>query len=368
MKIKFTLQRSGAPSVDLIATVDATTTVGELATHLVATDPAASGPGSGGPQHGKPTLGLVGPDQRAIEPQLTVSDRGLRSGSTVAIMRGGSTYADPRAGAAAVVTVTAGPDRGREFGLQIGSSIVGREAGCEVRLSDPLVSRQHARINVSDIAEIVDLGSANGVQLGRSTVARSVLRAADTVRVGDTELSVRVLPAARAGGQTAAVGVVRSPRLDPRYEGVESDAPEPPQRAPTPRFPYIALVAPLVMGVVLYLITRSVASLAFVALSPLMIIGYAVESAIAGRSAYKRALREFRADVELLTAIRAVHQALGVQLLHVVAALARAGQEVDGAKGKADDAPDSEKRRRDAPAGHRIEPCRSATQRRCDRS
>ena len=303
MKIKFTLQRSGAPSVDLIATVDATTTVGELAAHLIATDPVPSGPArSAGSQHGAPTLGLVRLDQRAIEPRLTVGDRGLRSGATVAIMRGGSAYIDPQAGASAVVTVTAGPDRGREFGLHVGSSIVGREPGCEVQLSDPLVSRQHARINVSDIAEIVDLGSANGVQFGHSTVARCVLRTGDTVRLGDTELSVRVLPAARADGETAAVGVVRSPRLDPRYEGVEFDAPEPPQRPATPRFPYIALVAPLIMGVALYLITRSVTSLAFVALSPLMIIGYAVESALAGRSAYKRALREFRSDVELLTA------------------------------------------------------------------
>ncbi len=319
MKIKFTLQRSGGLAVDLLATVDATTTVGELAAHLAAADPLASmaGPGHGvvGPQHGVLTLGALaapgsaGTQQAAMDPQLPVGESALRSGGVVALTRGGTDYADPQAGAAAIVTVTAGPDTGREFGLHRGTSVVGRERGCEVYLNDPLVSRQHARISITDVAEIVDLGSANGVQLGQAAVSRAVLRGGDPVRVGDTELSVRVLRPTRTadrgtagpadGGAT--VGVVRSPRLDPRYAGVELDAPEPPQKPQSPRFPYIALVAPLLMGVVLYLITRSLTALAFVALSPMMIIGYAVESALAGRAAYKRALQEFRADVELLT-------------------------------------------------------------------
>lgn len=301
MKIKFTLRRPGGSSVDLLATVDATTTVGELAAHLVAADPAVNGSPArlpGGPRQGALTLAIVGTDQRALEPQLPVGDRGLCSGATVVVTPSGTSYPDPQAGTAAVVRVTAGPDAGREFGLHRGSSIVGREQGCEVRLRDPLVSRQHARINITDVAEIIDLGSANGVQLGGSAATRSVLRGGDLVRLGDTELFVQVVHAARGDGAT--VGVVRSPRLDPRYAGVQFEAPEPPQRTQTSRFPYIAMVAPLLMGAVLYLITRSVTALAFIALSPLMIVGQAVESILAGRAAYRQALKEFRADVELL--------------------------------------------------------------------
>jgi S-DNA-T family DNA segregation ATPase FtsK/SpoIIIE len=179
--------------------------------------------------------------------------------------------------------------------------MIGREHGCEVQLSDPMVSRYHARINITSVAEIIDLGSANGVQLGDAAVSRSVLRAGDTVRVGDSELAVSVTPAAPSGVDGAAVAFVRSPRLDPRYQGVQLDAPEPPQPRQTTRFPLIPLLAPLLMGGLLYLVTRSVTSLLFVALSPLMIVGYAAESMWAGRSEHKRAVRQFRTDLEDLT-------------------------------------------------------------------
>lgn len=297
MKIKLTLRRSGRDAVDLLITADATTSVGNLAEYLARADPAARG-GQNSP-HGPLTLGVVG--QRLLDPQLPVGDSGLRSGQAVEIVRAGDAYADAATGAAAVVTVTAGPDRGHEFRLNRGTSMVGRERGCEVQLSDPLVSRYHARINVTDIAEVIDLGSANGVALGGSAVSRAVLRAGETIRVGDSELSVSVIPAARLGVDAAAVSFVRSPRLDPRYQGIELDAPEPPAPRESARFPLIPLLAPLVMGALLYLVTRSVTSLLFIALSPLMVVGYAVESMWSGRAAHKRAVRQFSVELDALT-------------------------------------------------------------------
>lgn len=308
MKIKFTLARSGGTPVDLIATVDAATTVGDLAAHLVRADPA------GGPQSsGRVTLSIVGPDQRSLDPHLHIGGSGLRSGATVAIARGGEDYTDPRAGDAAEVEVIAGPDAGRKFPLHRGTCVIGREPGCEVRLTDPLVSRQHARLTIADVAQITDLGSANGVQLGGATVSRSVLRPGDRVRVGDTELLVRVLHATPAAAGDAAVAFVRSPRLDRRYEGVEQIAPEPPRRPQRERFPIVPLIAPVLMGAVLYLITKSVLSLAFVALSPMMMIGYAVESRLAGRSAFKKETAAFRA--ELADAVEAAEQANRAEVL-----------------------------------------------------
>jgi len=300
VKIKLTLRRSGGPAVDIVATVDATATVGDLAAHLATADPHARRQGHppGTDAHGPLTLALAGHDQRALEPHVPVADSGLRSGAVVAVSRGGAAYADPAAGTAATVRVTAGPDAGREFALAHGSNVIGRDRGCEIRLSDPLVSRRHARLNITDVAEVVDHGSSNGVQVGDAPVVRSVLRGGDVVRIGDTELAVVVHRAARADG--ASVGVVRSPRLDPRYEGVELQAPEPPQRPPTPRFPWIALAAPLLLGVMLYLVTRSTTALLFVALGPVMIVGYAVESMIANRSTFRKAVEEFRADTASL--------------------------------------------------------------------
>src|SRR5688572_16844068 len=108
-----------------MATVDAATTVGDLAAHLVRADPA------GGQQvPGRVTLSIAGQDQRSLDPHLHVGGSGLRSGATVAIARGGEDYADPRPGAAAVAEVVLGPDTGRKFPLHRGTSVIGREPGC----------------------------------------------------------------------------------------------------------------------------------------------------------------------------------------------------------------------------------------------
>ncbi len=290
MKIKFTFQRTGGAVVDLQATVDAATTVGDLAAQLVRADPHGAG---AAPED--VTLNVVSTDRRALDPASRVGDSGLHSGATVALARSGRTFADPKAPPAATVLVTAGPDRGREFGLAWGSAVIGRDPGCEVRLSDSLVSRRHARLAITDVAEIVDLGSANGTQLGGAVVARAALRGGDVVRVGDTELTVRVAPVHPGAGNPGAF--VRSPRLDPRYEGVELTAPEPPQRGQHTRFPVISLLAPLLMGGVLYLMTRSLVSLVFVGLTPLMLIGNTMEAKLAGRSSFRKAVRQFRADL-----------------------------------------------------------------------
>jgi pSer/pThr/pTyr-binding forkhead associated (FHA) protein len=51
----------------------------------------------------------------------------------------------------------------RRFVLRAGANMVGRDAGCDVRIKDGSVSRVHARIDVEGLEVIVhDLGSKNG--------------------------------------------------------------------------------------------------------------------------------------------------------------------------------------------------------------
>jgi len=296
MKIKFTLQRPAGP-VDLAATVDSAATVGDLAAHLLAADPARR---PGPPSTATPTLTLAGGP--TLDPRQPLGESPLRSGAEVSVSAAGGSYVDAHSETAAVVRVVDGPDAGKEFPLARGSSIVGRERGVEVRLSDPMVSRRHARINVTDVVEIIDLGSANGVQLDELAVPRAILRPADVAQVGDTRLSVRRLPAAGSGAAapSAAVEFVRPPRLDPVYEGRTFEAPELPERERTQRFPIVPLLAPIAMGAAIYLITKSLASLVFIGLSPLMLVGNAIESRFAGRAAFARALEDFRSDVAVL--------------------------------------------------------------------
>lgn len=297
MRLKFTLTR-GDRSVDLVAVVDATVTVGELAERISVSDPAARD-GSRAPV----TLELVGQQRTALPAGATLADAGVRSGSTFALAAREVATGDGRATAArAVAAVVSGPDVGREFSLPLGASYVGRDASCEVRLSDPLVSRQHAKLLVSDVVEIVDLGSANGVSTGGSLTPRAVLRAGDVVEVGETELSVRLLHPDAAAPAAAHVDFNRSPRLAPRFPGVKFDTPEAPSRPQRRRLPMIPLLAPILMGALLYAITHTYTALIFVALSPVMMLGNAVEAIIFGRRDYRQEVEQYRSDLADLDA------------------------------------------------------------------
>lgn len=119
-----------------------------------------------------------------------------------------------------------------------------------------MVSRSHARLNVSTHMEVIDLGSANGVSLNGSLVSvGEVVRPADEIRIGDTVLTVRVTQVASAEGRTEAssVGFIRSPRLAPQFAGQEFEVPDLPQRTQHQPLPIAMLVAPILMAGVLWL-------------------------------------------------------------------------------------------------------------------
>jgi S-DNA-T family DNA segregation ATPase FtsK/SpoIIIE len=278
-----------------VVTVDAAATVGDVARHLLLADPRST-QGAAVPAAEDVTLGV---SNLALDPRQPLADSGLRSGTVVTLSRAGATHGDPSRDAAAVLTIQAGPDKGKEFGLARGTSVLGRERGVDVRLSDDLVSRRHARINVGDVVEVIDLGSANGVQIDGLAVPRSILRSDDMVQVGDSQFTVRLVKAS-ATAEATATGHIRSPRLDPVYEGEEFEAPELPERPGARRFPLVALIAPILMGGLLYAITKNPVSIAFVALSPLMMVGNVVEGRLEGRSAYKKAVADLRAEADEL--------------------------------------------------------------------
>ena len=65
------------------------------------------------------------------------------------------------------------PCRGREFRLADGV-VIGRGSDCGLPLEDPLVSRHHARVLISELgAGIEDLDSANGVYVNGGDAAAS---------------------------------------------------------------------------------------------------------------------------------------------------------------------------------------------------
>jgi hypothetical protein len=68
-------------------------------------------------------------------------------------------------------------------------TVIGRSAGCDIRLADPNVSRRHAELRQEGTAYwIVDLGSTNGVEVNGSRAERTKLEHGDTVMLGEAEL------------------------------------------------------------------------------------------------------------------------------------------------------------------------------------
>ncbi len=97
-----------------------------------------------------------------------------------------------------------GPDVGREFPLPSGTSYIGRDRDVDIRLTDPLTSKRHARITVGETVEIVDTNSANGLLMDGLPVTRATLNSSDTVALGDTTVSVVSLGTGHSSAPTLA--------------------------------------------------------------------------------------------------------------------------------------------------------------------
>jgi len=70
--------------------------------------------------------------------------------------------------------------------LSAGSITIGRKSSCDLVLDDPQISREHARVIVSDAsAAIQDLSSGNGVQVnGRRIQGLHRLAIGDRIQIG----------------------------------------------------------------------------------------------------------------------------------------------------------------------------------------
>ncbi|WP_183097783.1 FtsK/SpoIIIE domain-containing protein [Nocardioides pelophilus] len=301
MKVKVTLaQPHGGQGEDQVQiTADATATVGDVATALAASDRRG---GQFQPERSV-TLARAGrgsvPDP--IDPEQTLIDSGIQSGSSLAI-----TYADSfeatRAGTptVAVLRVLRGRDEGEEFHLRLGSSTIGRSAECEVRLKDPSVSKQHARVIVGSKVEVVDLGSSNGVIVGGVRVSRIAVAVGDMIELGDSTVSVVSL-APTGPSATTDTGFIRSPRVVARPSPTPVELPQPPRPRQLVRFPWLMLMVPLLMGGLLFWRIQSsqnsssgsTFSLIFICMTPLLMLANFIDQRRQRALALREEIAEF---------------------------------------------------------------------------
>ncbi|NYF11326.1 S-DNA-T family DNA segregation ATPase FtsK/SpoIIIE [Leifsonia sp. AK011] len=274
MKLKLTLQRPSGPDTDVVITTDAAATVGEVASVLSTIGSQSS------PQPATAaTLRIVDPVGSAhavLEPEVALGEAAVGSGATVAVVPPGST-APAKLDNVAVLTVIEGPDTGASFALPLGTRYLGRDASLsDVTLTDPLVSKRHARLDVfSQAVRFVDLNSANGLEVDGGLVTRVDLDNGATVRVGDTVLRADIAPteAPSVLVNDGPVAFNRSPRVDARYPGEKFVAPLLPSEEDKAPFPWLVLAAPLILGPVMFMVTGQLTSLIFIAMSPLLVAG-----------------------------------------------------------------------------------------------
>jgi S-DNA-T family DNA segregation ATPase FtsK/SpoIIIE len=292
VRLKLSVEHRGDVH-DVLVVADANTTVGaviERIEHQLGAVESFDGQSTG------LMVNAGTPRERVLTTEQPLGDGGLRSGDVVAITTSAQSSASASA-PVATLQVISGPDAPREFALHAGTNYLGRDRAADIRLSDPLVSQRHAKINVTDLIEVIDDGSSNGIIVGGQAVDRSIVRPGSRLAFGDTEVTI-ALTAVKAGNESAnEIAFNRSPRLDPLYAGIELVAPEPPKPPSPPRFPIVSLIAPIMMAGMIYTVTRNVTSLLFVALSPLMMIGGWFENRRSGGKQFEQAKAQYRSAV-----------------------------------------------------------------------
>ncbi|TFB83208.1 FHA domain-containing protein [Cryobacterium algoricola] len=311
MKLKLTL---GLPEgdTDVLLTVDVLASIGEISRNLVVGVPGSSPHREAARSNSAPlTLRVRYPNNpvpHILDPLASVFTSGLCSGCWVEVIQ--PSQARPTDvmlyQRSATATVLSGPQAGLEFGLTPGPNTVGRGRGCRVLLADDAVSRRHAVIEVGTGAgagiTITDQSSGNGVYVDDHLVAAAQLGPANVVAVGNTTFSVTPVQAppapSGAGRPLAVVEFARSPRVDERYPDRKLSAPVPPRRGEPQKFPFLAVIAPLVMGGVLFAVTHSPLSLVFVALSPIIMLGTYIDTLVTERRKKKETTAQFESGLE----------------------------------------------------------------------
>ena len=343
MRLRLRLARAGSGPEDIVVMTEPDGTVGGVARAIRDRDPTAA---TAGHPTGEVTLGVerdaaAGALVERLAADALLSDAPIGPGDTVRIVGLEDDSAvqsdDMREAPRGVLLVVAGPSAGLRFRIRGGSAVIGRDPDCEIVLADSSVSRRHARVEVADTIELVDLGSANGLVVDGELVTRVRLSESEPVWLGESAVVLRppVVSAPRVAPARAArtVRYNRSPRVEPRYPGRSFTAPDVPGLVDRPRFPWAALAVPLLMGAAVLLLPGSAAfRLIFIAFAPLAIAGAFIARAVEQRRAERAAMRRFDAELgalddllaEAVAVERAVRDAEAPRLETLVDAVRRA--------------------------------------------
>jgi len=214
---------------------------------------------------------------RADQP---MGDVGLVSGDKVAIGSIADQRPHRRGTGIIRLAVTSGPNAAQSFELGVGEHSLGRSGDATVTLDDPMISRHHVSLVVSEDASVrlhPNLEAANKVRLNGAAITESVdLGPIDVVQIGASRLRVRdaVEPEPRARDFFGGVPFHRTPYFRTPIPARAFDAIGKLPIKPTPkRFQVITALSPMIMGVSMALMLGSYRYLMMAVFSPLIAIG-----------------------------------------------------------------------------------------------
>ncbi len=305
MRLKLKLVRPIGTVSDIVVTADSGATVGEVARIIRDRDPIDTAMASA---TSGTTVSVTFPGERSsttLDSSTPISEARIASGAQIALVAEAGTGSGSTGPVLAHVRVVAGPDRGKEFELYRGVTVIGRDQDADLVLSDPLVSKRHTRVEVTRTVDLVDLNSANGIVVDGGQVTRISLVSGATAQLGDSVLRFDIvanLDEVAAEGRTGPIQFNRSPRVEARYPGEEYDGPEIPKEEDAIPFPWIALAAPILMGIVfLFLPQVSAIRFVFIALAPIIMIGTFVGQLSQRKRKLKLAIKKFDDQLDYLS-------------------------------------------------------------------
>ncbi|WP_417509072.1 FtsK/SpoIIIE domain-containing protein [Microbacterium sp.] len=308
MKVKLTLHRPSGDPVDIAVVADSTATTGDVARHIAAADPARSifvDPND------DLTLAVAPPTGEHLEllqPDIPIGEAPIGSGFAAAVRpvkRDQGQSAEDRK-VVAFLRAIDGPLKGQVFPVAQGYSFIGRVGPNDVVLPDAMVSKKHARLEVSTSLELVDLNSTNGVYVDGEQVQRVRLEPGQQFVIGASTLVVALAddydpfedhPVLERGG---GLRFNRSPRVEDRYPGIQHTPPRMPTETLMRLFPWTMLVAPIIMALSIYLITERPRALLLIIMTPLMALGNFINQRVQMKNKRNHELQLFERQFEHL--------------------------------------------------------------------
>ena len=252
-------------------------------------------------------------DGRFCHVDLALTEIGLYEGARIQ-PADGAPEAQELAPAVLELRVIAGFDAGRTIPLAPGGVVVGRDADCDLTLSDEGVSRRHLRVQPSPgglRATVTDLESVNGTWVEGRRIRQptdveleAVFEAGDVAFIVAPRIPGLPVDPVRQANLAGTIPFNRPPRTRPPAGDDALVAPEEPKETSRPRFSFASAFGPLILGVVMVLVLKNILFALFCLLSPVMVIGswleqrrQATRTSRGDRRDYEDKMKAFKRDV-----------------------------------------------------------------------